>query len=99
MRVVFSAISLVAWTLLSAQSAAARPQNELVWSDEFNGNSIDSTKWNVANDFYHCCNDELQIYEKDQISVKGGNLILRSSNRFALRFLLILDALQPFPDL
>jgi hypothetical protein len=74
------------WLALAASiSIAKSPPSKpvLIWSDEFDGSSIDTTKWNVANDYYHCCNDELQIYTEDEVFVKGGNLILRSSQRHA----------------
>ena len=51
---------------------------ELSWYDEFNGNSLNLTKWTIANNFTHCyppdpC-DEDQLYLKDAIKVNNGKL-------------------------
>lgn len=57
----------------------------LVWNDEFNGTSLDMTKWNYQTgirDIYHefdtqnwnWGNSEQQYYTEDAVSVSGGSL-------------------------
>lgn len=70
--------------LVSASLVAADQKFQLVWADEFENPTIDSTKWTVADNYYHCCNDELQLYTQDEVFVKNGNLILRSSQKCVL---------------
>ena len=45
---------------------------ELVWSDEFEGNSLDLTKWAYETGSAH--NNEAQYYTKDNVSVSNGTL-------------------------
>ena len=46
---------------------------KLLWSDEFDGNKLDETKWRVFDD-----NDHTTFYTKDQVSVRDGNAYLRT---------------------
>jgi beta-glucanase (GH16 family) len=55
----------------------------LVWSDEFNGSSLDTNNWNI--DIGDGCpslcgwgNNELQYYRAENIAVSGGNLVITS---------------------
>jgi len=67
--------SLLFITLSLAFLASAVEYNKLVWSDEFNGNAVDTAKWQFEN---HCkpANDELQCYtpRNNNIYVKDGLL-------------------------
>ena len=55
---------------------------ELVWSDEFDGDSLDQAKWNIqtgngiAEGIPGWGNNELQYYQADNIAVAGGELII-----------------------
>ncbi len=55
---------------------------ELIWSDEFDGSSLDSSKWNIqagdgtAEGVPGWGNNELQSYQADNISLSGGNLVI-----------------------
>jgi len=51
----------------------------LVWEDDFNGASIDNTKWTIRNLFTH--GPEGEIYMSDECYLQGGKLILRSQQR------------------
>ena len=53
------------------------PYTNLVWSDEFNGASLDSTNWNIETGGTGNGNGELQYYTNGQnISFAGGALII-----------------------
>ncbi len=57
---------------------------ELIWYDEFNGTSLDTTKWSyqtgIRDDYYgtqgnvYWGNTELQYYKQNAVSVSGGSL-------------------------
>jgi beta-glucanase (GH16 family) len=48
-----------------------------VWSDEFNGSSLDSSKWNVDNNTnYGASNKEDECYRANNVGVSGGSLRL-----------------------
>ena len=51
---------------------------ELVWEDEFEKDTLQSEYWNIADNFTHG-NRELQLYVKEQVSVRNGELILTTS--------------------
>jgi beta-glucanase (GH16 family) len=58
-------------------TAASGKVWQQVWSDEFNGTGIDSTKWNVANNSnYGGGNNEDQCYMSANVGVSSGNLQL-----------------------
>lgn len=54
----------------------------LIWSDEFNGNALDNSKWNIqlgdGCDIGNCGwgNNELQLYSAEAISVSDGFLTI-----------------------
>lgn len=56
--------------------AADTNQRELIWSDEFDGDSLDRNKWNVEVNDFGGWNNELQYYcdSPDNISVSDGTL-------------------------
>lgn len=60
--------------------ASTRPGWRLVWSDEFEGKSLDPAKWNVVvrEQSKH---DELQYYVRDEVYLEHGCLRLRSRKR------------------
>jgi len=47
----------------------------LIWSDEFNGTSLDQSKWNI-NTGNPGVNNEKEYYQGDNIAVTGGNLVI-----------------------
>jgi len=58
--------------------APAPPGYRLVWSDEFNGSSLDSSRWNVRDDQnYGASLDVDQCYRAGNTSVAGGELLLQ----------------------
>ena len=42
---------------------------ELVWQDDFDGNTLDASKWNVEENDYGGGNHELQTYTKNNVSI------------------------------
>jgi beta-glucanase (GH16 family) len=53
----------------------------LVWSDEFDGPTVDPSKWRVEDAFIEK-NNELQYYAPDDVFIDNGKLVLRSQERW-----------------
>ncbi|MGN6397739.1 MAG: family 16 glycosylhydrolase [Mucilaginibacter sp.] len=53
---------------------------QLVWSDEFNGTSVDGSKWNIDNG-NPGVNNEREYYQSSNVSVSGGNLVITAKNQ------------------
>ena len=63
----------------AALSSSAIGQQQLVWSDEFDGTSLDTSKWEyqIGNGCPNLCgwgNNELQYYRSQNVTVSGGRL-------------------------
>jgi beta-glucanase (GH16 family) len=71
-------------TLASSAQAQPKPTSaskwQLVWSDEFSGKSLDTTKWNVLTR-EQSKHGELQYYVPDEVFVENGALRIRSRVR------------------
>ncbi len=52
----------------------------LIWQDEFDGPTIDTSKWRVE-DLHLIKNNELQYYAPDDVYFEDGHLVLRSQQR------------------
>ncbi len=52
----------------------------MIWHDEFDGPSVDLTKWRIE-DIHLIKNNELQYYAPDEVYIDNGNLVLRSRER------------------
>ena len=78
-------IAAAAALLLSAAAVPAHAQGEwkLVWSDDFDGDRLDETKWTYAADCGGGGNDERQCYavSPETVSVKDGVLRLTAIKR------------------
>ncbi len=64
-------VCLLGVTPLQAQSL---PGWDSVWSDEFNGTSVNTSRWEVA-DRRDSPNNELQYYRPEQVTVGNGGAI------------------------
>jgi len=63
------------------------PGWDLVWEDEFEGSSLDTTRWNVpvGDGCPELCGwgrGELQYFLDESVSVEGGELVLTADDRF-----------------
>ncbi len=80
----FSLNLIVALTLLmSGQGLAQSPAstfNKLVWSDDFDGTTLNYSKWECEVNAFGGGNGELQIYtdRPDNVRVENGNLVLEA---------------------
>lgn len=77
-RSVLASIALLSTLGLSRSAEAAY---SLVWSDEFNGSSLNTSDWNIdtGNGCPSLCgwgNAELQYYRPQNVTVTGGHLVL-----------------------
>ncbi|USQ96459.1 glycoside hydrolase family 16 protein [Caulobacter sp. RL271] len=79
----FKTIAAVAALVLTSVPAHAQDGWRLVWSDEFDGDRLDETKWTYAADCGGGGNDERQCYAVDPetVSVKDGVLRLTAIKR------------------
>lgn len=73
------AVAILAFFMQAAVPALADPSEtgwQLVWSDEFDGDSLDTTKWNYEEDCWGGGNNERQCYtdKTENVSVKDGVL-------------------------
>ena len=79
-----AALLLLSLPIAGAQtvsvSAAKAPPWKLVWSDEFNGDKLDYSKWGVEVNAFGGGNNELQIYSDrpENVRVENGHLILEA---------------------
>jgi beta-glucanase (GH16 family) len=82
-RNIFAMMMITIITLplsLSFSQGAMGTGWKLVWYDEFNGNNIDTTKWNVLMRETSKHN-ELQYYIPEEVYIEEGHLRIRSSRR------------------
>ena len=84
---------LVLTSLFLFSLACNQIQYELIWSDEFNGNSIDSTNWKInrGNGCPSLCgfgNNELQTYtdQNNNVRVEDGKLIIEAHANDSLQY-------------
>lgn len=53
---------------------------KLIWSDEFDGKTVDKTKWNIS-DEAPVKNNEVEYYSPNEVYVENGCLVLRSQKK------------------
>jgi beta-glucanase (GH16 family) len=67
------ALLTLLFCLAGIVQAAPPPGNwTLTWNDDFNGTSLDATKWSTGMRTPDIINDELQAYHPDQVTVANG---------------------------
>lgn len=75
-KVIGSVLVSVGMLFLYVLAASAAPPGwNMVWSDEFEGTSLDTSKWEAI-DWTTPHNNEQQAYHPSQVSVVDGNLVL-----------------------
>ena len=73
--------------VLLVLAAPASATLSLVWADEFNGTTLDTSNWNIdiGNGCPSLCgwgNNELEYYRAQNVSVAGGHLILEARSEY-----------------
>jgi beta-glucanase (GH16 family)/ribosomal protein L31E len=66
-------------TWITDYSSGTIGEWQLVWSDEFNGSTLDLTKWGYHPSGYS--NNEQSYYSEENVSVENGKLILKAEMR------------------
>ncbi|WP_442510654.1 glycoside hydrolase family 16 protein [Novipirellula sp. SH528] len=79
----FTCLSIVpAWgqEKVDPQTPSADSEMKLVWQDDFNGDSLDYSKWGVEVNAFGGGNSELQIYtdRSENVRVEDGNLVIEA---------------------
>ena len=69
---------LIVLAISTAQAADTPDDWGLVWSDEFNGDSLDLSKWGFVVDARGGGNQELQYYVTNNVSVRDGHLTIEA---------------------
>lgn len=54
------------------------PMWTLTWADEFNGTTVDTSKWNLVNNGGGFGNQEAQYYSPDNATIQNGNLVIEA---------------------
>ena len=77
--ITFNILASLSYLLLT-HAGSAQQEHKLVWADEFNGNSLDYSKWGVEENALGGGNNELQAYlwNKKNLRVEGGNLVIEA---------------------
>src|SRR5690242_1082753 len=80
-----SATSLLAVAYLACNAAtspavAAVPGYAQIWNDEFDGATLDQSKW-TAETVQNPHNNERQAYLPEQVTVSDGNMVITSTNQ------------------
>ena len=74
-------VFLIATTFSPISAAESLDEGwHLVWNDEFNGDTVDLSKWRIE-DAALRKNNELQYYTPEDVYVQDGVLVLRSQKR------------------
>ena len=75
-----SALVLVSLGRTDCSVTAAPPGWKLVWSDEFDGDTLDTSKWDAI-EWKTPHNNELQAYHPSRVTVEDGNLVLTADDQ------------------
>lgn len=59
-------------------TGSSDPTWNLVWSDEFDGTALDTTKWTPEHSTYGDANGEEQCHTPENVMVANGNLVLEA---------------------
>lgn len=67
-------------TVSNVASTAKAVTYQLIWSDEFNGSSVNTANWNLDNGNPNV-NNELEYYQGANATVTGGNLVITAKQQ------------------
>ena len=65
---------------VSASSSSNATTYTLVWSDEFNGTSVNTADWNFETGGGGWGNNEKEYYQAANATVSNGNLVMPKNN-------------------
>jgi len=71
---------LLAGIFMIGPAGAAEGDWKLVWSDEFDGEKLDYSKWGIEVNAFGGGNNELQLYtdRKENVRIAGGHLVIEA---------------------
>ncbi len=77
---VFGCLFTFAGLTTEVQIHGAEPQWKLVWSDDFDGQKLNYSKWGVEVNAFGGGNNELQLYtdRSENVRVENGNLVIEA---------------------
>lgn len=83
-------LSIIAIALLCASCAKPKPEWQLVWSDEFEADTLNTNYWNVEDNSRGGGNAELQYYSPNNVSIErhpvgGESCLVLSAKRESYR--------------
>ena len=83
---VLAAIFVLSFGTVRQCALADGNERELIWSDEFDGDSLNRDNWNVEVNGYGGWNDELQYYcdSPENITVSDGTLKITALKKHCL---------------
>ena len=73
---------MMASVLAAPSEVLAAADWTLTFEDNFSGDSLNASYWNVAHNMTHGP-EELQLYLADEVYLDGGDLVLRTRRRRA----------------
>ncbi len=79
-------VSLIVMAAVLGLSSPGMATYSLVWSDEFNGTTLDTNNWapDIGTGCPNLCgwgNNELEYYRAENVTVSGGNLVLTARDQ------------------
>jgi hypothetical protein len=77
-----AALASVSFIIVASVAAAAPNDWVITFGDDFDGESLNSSRWNVAHNMTHGPR-ELQLYLSDEVYLEGGDLVIRTQRRTA----------------
>lgn len=84
MKYIFMGLIIILFTILLTTSCGKKSQEkikwDIIWNDEFEGESLDLSKWtyDYGNGYNGWGNYEAQYYQKANVSVENGNLVIEA---------------------
>ncbi|BBO33088.1 hypothetical protein PLANPX_2700 [Lacipirellula parvula] len=74
------AFAVIAWLAAASTAVAAPPGYTQIWNDEFDGTTLDQSKW-TPETVQNPHNNERQAYLPEMITVANGDMVITSTNQ------------------